>query len=530
MQESVIRKTVHGKRVERRIMNRQMRFDAVVIGAGNGGLTAALRLAKSGKKVLLAEQHNLPGGFATSFIRGRFEFEASLHELCDLGNHAGHGELYQVFEELGVLDKIEFVDVPEAYRAIAMDTKEDYVMPFGVDHFIAKMESYVPGSRSSVQTFFDLARECQDAMAYTSSTRGKPDVAVLKSRFPNFMRVAAYPVDRVLHAIRMPKKAQEILNVYWSYLGTAEDELGFVHYALMVLLYISLGAQIPKKRSHGISTALAEAILENGGQIWYNEEVTEILTENNAVCGIKLKSGKQISTKHVISNASPHTVYGRMVGQKDVPVQQRKLANARKLAGRGFSLFLGLNRSPEELGLTEYSYFIYHTLDTKEEFRRMQSMENDSQVTVCLNAALPDCSPKGTTILYFTSLYFSDCFEKAVTQENYFQLKEELALRYIKAFERATGVKIREYIEEIEVGTPLTYAHYTGAPEGSIYGYYTAGWDNMLPRLRTMYTEKDLRGLHFCGGHAVRSSGYNSAYISGDLAAKFTLLDMEGET
>ena len=61
-------------------------FDCVVIGAGNGGLIASLRLAKSGKKVLLVERHILPGGFATSFSRGRFNFEASLHELCDFGH------------------------------------------------------------------------------------------------------------------------------------------------------------------------------------------------------------------------------------------------------------------------------------------------------------------------------------------------------------------------------------------------------------------------------------------------------------
>ena len=61
------------------------KYDAVVIGAGNGGLAAACRMAKGGKKTLLVERHNLPGGCASSFRRGRFEFETALHEICEWG-------------------------------------------------------------------------------------------------------------------------------------------------------------------------------------------------------------------------------------------------------------------------------------------------------------------------------------------------------------------------------------------------------------------------------------------------------------
>ena len=48
------------------------KYDAVVIGAGNGGLVAAIRLLQGGGKGPLVEKHNIPGGFADSFLRGRF--------------------------------------------------------------------------------------------------------------------------------------------------------------------------------------------------------------------------------------------------------------------------------------------------------------------------------------------------------------------------------------------------------------------------------------------------------------------------
>ena len=142
------------------------KYDAVVIGAGNGGLVAAIRLLQGGAKTLLVEKHNLPGGFATSFRRGRFEFEASLHELNDFGTADNAGDVRVLFDELGVTDKIDWMQIPEAYRVISRAEKLDATMPFGVKEFIEKMEGYVPGSRASVTKFLELAEEVRLAQAY----------------------------------------------------------------------------------------------------------------------------------------------------------------------------------------------------------------------------------------------------------------------------------------------------------------------------------------------------------------------------
>jgi prolycopene isomerase len=79
-------------------------YDAVVVGAGNAGISAACKLALSGKKTLLIEQHNLPGGCATSFRRGRFEFETSLHELCDYGPAYDPGDIRVLLNDTYGLD------------------------------------------------------------------------------------------------------------------------------------------------------------------------------------------------------------------------------------------------------------------------------------------------------------------------------------------------------------------------------------------------------------------------------------------
>ena len=74
------------------------RYDAIVIGAGLGGMAAATTLAHSGLSVLLLERHNVPGGYATSFVRsraggGQYEFEVALHELSGIGPPESRGAL-----------------------------------------------------------------------------------------------------------------------------------------------------------------------------------------------------------------------------------------------------------------------------------------------------------------------------------------------------------------------------------------------------------------------------------------------------
>lgn len=505
-----------------------MNYDAIVIGAGNGGLIASLTLQKKGKKVLLLESHNTVGGVATSFIRGRFEFEASLHELCGFGSKEEEGEVYQLFKELGVLDKVKMQDINETFHIITLDNKEEYTMPVGIENFIDKMEEYVPNSRKSMEEFFQLCEENGEALKYLNECKGKVDANVLKEKFHNFMIFASYSLEEVLKAIKMPKKAREILSTYWVYLGSPANELSFVHYASMIYSYIKLHPAISLKKSHELSIALYEEFLNNNGEAKLLTTVSKIIVENNKVKGVVTSDGKTYYAPIVIANISPNLVYGKLIDAKDVPKKARQLTNARTLGARGICVYLGLNKSPEELGLKNYSYFIYHTLDSKKEFERMKKLKNDNMVGVVINNAVSNASPKGTTILYLTGLLFSDTFTNTVTKDNYFALKDAIAKDYIEVFEKATNTNILDAIEEIEVATPLTFARYTNHPDGTIYGYLAKKSDNLLPRIMNEANENYIDGLYFAGGFASRLDGYSSTYKSGEMAA-LRALAKEGE-
>lgn len=504
------------------------RYDAVVIGAGNGGLVAAIRLLQGGAKVLLVEKHNLPGGFATSFRRGRFEFEASLHELNDFGPAGNGGDVRDLFDSLGVTDKVEWVPIPDAYRVIVRSEGLDALMPFGKQAFIDKLESYVPGSRLSAERFFELGEQIRAAQAYTNSRNGIVDSSVMVKEHGNYVRTGSYSVNEVLESLKMPQKARDIINAYWCYLGAHCDELSFTHYVSMVIRYITRGAMAPKMRSHEISLAMCERIRELGGDIWFNTEAEKIVTgADGGVEGVILKGGRLIKTRHVVANCSPHVVYGRMMD--GVPERIVRATNARKFAGRGLTMFLGLDADADELGIENHNYFLYDTMDTAAQYDAMRTIEsNDVQATVCLNRAQPDASPKGTCMMYFTTLYMSDDWAK-VTPENYYKTKDFVANRMIDRFERDTGAKLRGHIEEISVATPMTYARYCGHPQGVIYGYESQYWDGLMPRLQMMAEDHTVRGLRFAGGYAMRLSGYSSAYFSGDISGRQTVGDIKRE-
>lgn len=499
-------------------------YDLVVIGAGNGGLSAACVATAHGLKTLLVEQHNLPGGLATSFVRGRFEFEPSLHE-CGVGTEETPSPIRKLFNKYDV--KVNWCAVPEAYRLIVTgDDKMDISLPFGHQEYLETLEKSIPGSKEYLAKFLEVCKNVVDGFAYLEASNGNPDPNLLVSEYGNLLRTSGVSLAEVEDFLEIPPKVRSVINVFWSYLGLDSAQIDFQIYALMFYSGIQGGAYVPKMRSHEIAMALDTKIRENGGTIRYHTKVTDIHVKDGKVNAVTLSNGEKIATEHIIANVTPHVVFSQLVKpETEIPRKQVKMANSREKVYSGAVVYLGLNKSKEELCLDEYSHFIYPTGDDKKLYAETSSIETSkAQATVCLNAAVPDCSPEGTTILYCLVIYNEKAWDN-VEAKDYFKLKDRIAKEAVSYFEESTGITISDSIEEIEVATPVTFARYTGTYKGDVLGYLPTTWDSILARTIMAEEDHSISGLQFCGKGI--NGGYQATLTSGETAAYLTLNDMK---
>jgi phytoene dehydrogenase-like protein len=159
------------------------RIDAIVIGSGLGGLSCAAAFARQGFKVLVLEQHNKPGGYATTFERpGGFVFDVSLHSTT-VGERNGIRNLISGFPEI---EDVEFVPHPILYRAI-FPGFEICAGQRDLATYIRTLGDRFPEEREGIQALFDDMAALGREVNRFSAMGGKIDMSRMGTDFPHVM-------------------------------------------------------------------------------------------------------------------------------------------------------------------------------------------------------------------------------------------------------------------------------------------------------------------------------------------------------
>ncbi|MFH1092371.1 MAG: NAD(P)/FAD-dependent oxidoreductase [Pseudomonadota bacterium] len=495
-------------------------YDVIVIGAGNGGLVAAASLAQRGLNVLLLERHNVPGGAATSFCRGRFEFEVALHQLSGLGREDKPGPLRMLLDGLGVTGDLEFVEMSDLYSlhrppGFRLKLKADK------DQALTELKDKFPHQAEALDKFFSLVYEFASNFLAAFVFR---DPEASRSKYPVLYAYAFRTVKRVLDELFTDPLLKAALSAYWGYLGLSPDQMAFTYLAMLFFSFIEFKPFHLKGGSQALSNALLNKFLKSGGEARFNCPAAGIEVKDGAAGAVVTADGDRITTRFVVSNASPLLTYLKLIGRDKVPEGVLAEMRGRNISTSAFSMFVGLDCPPQQVGLTESTNFLLADTDIAAGPRlKMERIEIGDELLVlsCYDVADPGFSPPGTCQCNVVTLKYGEPWLR-LPPARYFEVKYRCAEAMLRRVEEVFP-GFRAHIEEIEVGTPLTHMRYLGHPAGAVYGYEQQTKDSLFFQPGR---QSPLKGLYFAGGWA-GDCGFQSTLESGQATARAVLRSLE---
>ncbi len=252
-------------------------YDAVVIGAGVGGLVCANLLARSGLRVLVVEQHYMVGGYCSTFRRKGYTFDAATHFYPLLGNPLT--VTGRLLAELGLdpgawikMDPVDQFHFPDG---------SCFAVPADFDRYAAKLRGAFPSERDAIDRFFALVRQAYlGGLLYLF--RGLDNDRVDPFR--------GLSVRDALDRHFTDPKLKLLLTADCAHWGSPPSRVAFLFDAMLRLAYF-LGNYYPRGGSQAFADALAQQIEARGGDILMPSLVTRIVTEHGRAAGVEIDVG-----------------------------------------------------------------------------------------------------------------------------------------------------------------------------------------------------------------------------------------------
>ncbi len=500
-------------------MRSRNNYRTVIIGAGLGGLCCGAYLAKRGIPVTIIEQHDKPGGYATSFIskaNSKFTFEVSLHGTSIHDNAAE-----RILEDLGVLSKLQLVELPDVYRLKTPDL--DIAVPQkDPEAYINLLTKHFPAEKDGIQQFVQYIVGLAEEVDRLHMKKGRFFKPIFPIQYQKMWSARNKTLADLLNRYVKDPSLKDILAALWDYYGLPPSKLSGFYYANATGTYLKNGSYYIKPRAQDLSYALAEVIENSGGRIIYGTSAEKILIKNGGVSGVLLPEGRVLPAKAVVSNASAITTFKKLLPPKALPAEYLKRLKNYRPSLSSFIVWLGLNT---ELRGKIKGYSIHVSSGHGAEADYQSCLKGDIEhglfsVTIYDNAFEGYSSPGTSTLMLlflcgYTPWQKYERDYKAGNKRNYYKEKDRWTDILIRRAEKEVIPDLSSMIEVKEASTPLTNWSITGNTEGAIYGFEQSVENAYMKRISN---ETPIKGLYLAGAWGYPGGGYTGALKSGQLA------------
>ena len=486
----------------------------VIVGAGIGGLSAAIHLAADGRQVVVLEKNGVVGGKMRHVTAQGFEWVTGpsvitmRHVFEALFSAAGRRlEDYLTLVPVEPLTRYFFPDG----TVLDISRKVDHTL----EQIAALDERDVEGYLGYLAYVARLHRVTGPLFTYA-------DPPTWRDLFRIPLRDAvAVDVWRTLDGsvrkhVRSPHLRQ-LLGRYATYAGASPYEASAA-YNVVAHVELNGGVWYAQGGVYEIARVLEGLARELGVEICTDCPVTGIEVEGTQVAGVVLGRGERRSAKAVIANADVTTVYEQLLPRRAVsPRRRARQVNAERSCS-GFVLALGVEGVHPQLA--------HHNIFFSANYRR--------EFDEIFHQGVPPTEPT----IYVVITARSDPAHAPEGCENWFVLVNAPALGPGYDWETQTsayrdlvlarlaerGFDVRDAIRVEQTLTPPDIARLTGAYRGALYGTTNNG---LLAALRRPHNRcPDVRGLYFAGCTTHPGGGVPMVVLSGRVAARMVADDL----
>jgi phytoene dehydrogenase-like protein len=451
----------------------------LVIGGGIAGLCAAVYARSCGYDVELLEQHDSPGGLATSWRRGPYTFETCLHWL--LGSSPA-SPMHRRWRELFDINRLRFIYPQEFVRIEASDGQTLSIYT-DVERMQDALLRRSPADAKAIRDFTDSVREFahlplpdpseHGPKAWLSYLRMLPEAARLH-RFAG-ISIAEYGArfrDPLIRAFFDAGESSQMAAITLAFalgwMGTSQ-------------------AGYPLGGSQAVIRLIAENLQRLGGRLCLSARVQSILVEQDAAVGVRLESGEIRPADCVVSAADGHATLQSLLDGRYTDPQLKDAYSNWKPYPSYLQISLGIAQD-----LSHLPGFGSRVLD------RPLTVDSHTQLKQlsyrCFHFDPTFAPPGKTTLTCFLPTYACDYWMQLRERDpnRYHAEKARLAEAVVGILEHAHP-GLRQGIEVTDVSTPATVVRFTGNWRGSMEGWLPTPQiglrplPNRLPGLANFY-------------------------------------------